>query len=606
MLTSEEEDETMSDRHLKHWPKNQPRHLSIPQTDLFHNVEVSARRYPSKPYLVFYDTLIGFGRFKDEVERLAGFLQQDCGVSKGDRVLLYTQNSPQYVIGYYAILRANAVVVPVNPMNLTLELCHFVADSGARVAILTQDLFDRIRPLVVGAPGGASEPSVQGIPQVPTGPGEAGATLAHVIVGAYSDYLEAPTDLKVPDLVAEARRPIDSPNVTLWSAALQAARRPGPVTVGPDDLSVMPYTSGTTGQPKGCMHTHRTVQYQTLATGQWVDAKSDSVALAVLPLFHVTGMQSSMNIPLYNGNTVILLPRWDRRVAAQCIERYKVTSWTCIPTMVVDFLADPEIGRFDLSSISRIGGGGAAMPAAVAQKLLDMGLTYVEGYGLSETIAATHINPPAGARKQCLGIPIMDVDSRVVDPETLAELPPDEIGEIVTHGPQVFKGYWRNPQADRDCFVQIDGKRFFRTGDLARCDADGYFYMVDRLKRMINASGFKVWPAEVESLMYQHPAVQEACVIAARDARRGETVKAIVVLREDCRGKVTEQELVDWCHDNMAAYKAPRIVSFVEALPKSGTGKIMWRALQESEQEREQERGQGQGSSASARGRVRG
>jgi fatty-acyl-CoA synthase len=396
-----------------------------------------------------------------------------------------------------------------------------------------------------------------------------------------------PTDLKLPDFVAEPRRAIDAPNTSAWSDALQARCRPGPVTVGPDDLSVMPYTSGTTGQPKGCMHTHRTVMYQTLATGQWVDAKSDSVALAVLPLFHVTGMQSSMNIPLYGGSTVILLPRWDRRVAAQCIERYKVTSWTCIPTMMVDFLADPEIDRFDLSSIARISGGGAAMPAAVAQKLLDMGLTYVEGYGLSETIAATHINPPANARKQCLGIPIMDVDSRVVDPETLAELPPDEIGEIVTHGPQVFKGYWRNPRADRDCFVQIDGKRFFRTGDLARCDEDGYFYMVDRLKRMINASGFKVWPAEVESLMYQHPAVQEACVIAARDPRRGETVKAVVVLREASRGNVSEQELRDWCHDNMAAYKAPRLIEFIEALPKSGTGKIMWRALQEQQREGE-------------------
>jgi fatty-acyl-CoA synthase len=294
-------------------------------------------------------------------------------------------------------------------------------------------------------------------------------------------------------------------------------------------------------------------------------------------------MQSSMNIPLYNGNTVVLLPRWDRRVAAHCIERYKVTSWTCIPTMMVDFLADPEIERFDLSSIARISGGGAAMPAAVAQKLLDMGLTYVEGYGLSETIAATHINPPARARKQCLGIPIMDVDSRVVDPETLAELPPNEIGEIVTHGPQLFKGYWQDPQADRDCFVQIDGKRFFRTGDLARCDEDGYFYMVDRLKRMINASGYKVWPAEVESLMYQHPAVQEACVIAARDAHRGETVKAVVVLREAYRGRVAEAELLDWCRHNMATYKAPRIVAFVDALPKSGTGKIMWRALQEQE-----------------------
>ena len=345
----------------------------------------------------------------------------------------------------------------------------------------------------------------------------------------------------------------------------------------------MPYTSGTTGQPKGCMHTHRTVMYQTLATGQWADAKSDSVALAVLPFFHVTGMQSSMNIPLYNGNTVILLPRWDREVAAQCIQRYKVTSWTCIPTMVVDFLANPALADYDLSSLARISGGGAAMPAAVAQKLLEMGLTYVEGYGLSETIAATHINPVAHARKQCLGIPIMDVDSRVVDPQTLVELPAGEIGEIVTHGPQVFKGYWRNPQADRDCFVEIDGKRFFRTGDLARVDEDGYFYMVDRLKRMINASGYKVWPAEVESLMYQHPAIQEACVIAARDARRGETVKAFVVLGQAHVGKVTEQDVIDWCHGHMAAYKSPRIVEFLDALPKSGTGKIMWRALQEAE-----------------------
>ncbi len=582
MLTSEEE-ETMSDRHLKYWPKNQPRHLSVPETDLFFNVEVSARRYPSKPFLVFYDTLVSFSRFKDEVERLAGYLQQACGVGKGDRVLLYTQNSPQYVIGYYAILRANAVVVPVNPMNLTLELRHFVADSGARVAILTQDLFERIRPLVAGAAGVTAATGDRRQGAAGEECGDEAATLSHVVVGAYSDYLEAATDLKVPEWVAAPRQPIAAPNVGLWSAALQSGCRPGPVTAGPDDLSVMPYTSGTTGQPKGCMHTHRTVMYQTLATGQWVDAKSDSVALAVLPLFHVTGMQSSMNIPLYHGNTVILLPRWDRRVAAQCIERYKVTSWTCIPTMVVDFLADPEIGRFDLSSIARISGGGAAMPAAVAQKLLDMGLTYVEGYGLSETIAATHVNPPAHARKQCLGIPIMDVDSRVVDPETLAELPPNEIGEIVTHGPQVFKGYWRNPQADRDCFVQIDGKRFFRTGDLARCDEDGYFYMVDRLKRMINASGFKVWPAEVESLMYQHPAVQEACVIAARDAHRGETVKAIVVLREPFRGKVGEQELLDWCREQMAAYKAPRIIAFADTLPKSGTGKIMWRALQEQE-----------------------
>lgn len=373
----------MSDRHLKYWPANLPRHLTIPQTDLFYNVEVSARRYPDKPYLVFYDTAVTFARFKDEAERLAGYLQHDCGVKKGDRVLLYAQNSPQFVLAYYAILRANAVVVPVNPMNLTRELQHYVDDSGAEVAIVAQELYDRIRPLI--RVDGRVDDGVDG--------GAVSGTLAHVIVGAYSDYLEVATDLEVPDVVAQPRRMIQDAGVSLWADALGRRRYPGPIAVGPDDLAVMPYTSGTTGQPKGCMHTHATVMYQTLATGQWVGTRSDSVALAVLPFFHVTGMQSSMNIPLYNGNTVILLARWNREVAAQCIERYRVTSWACIPTMVVDFLANPRLPQYDLSSITRISGGGAAMPAAVAQKLLDMGLTYIEGYGLSETIAATHINP---------------------------------------------------------------------------------------------------------------------------------------------------------------------------------------------------------------------
>jgi fatty-acyl-CoA synthase len=223
------------------------------------------------------------------------------------------------------------------------------------------------------------------------------------------------------------------------------------------------------------------------------------------------------------------------------------------------------------------------MPEAIAQKLLDMGITYVEGYGLSETIAPSHINPPDRPKKQCLGIPIFDTESMVVDPNSFKEVPPNEVGEIVTRGPQVFLGYWNNPEATRNAFVDIDGKQWFRTGDLGRVDEDGYFFMVDRLKRMINASGFKVWPAEVEALMYQHPAIQEACVIGVRDPHRGETVKAVVVIKEAQRGKVSEQDIIDWAHANMAAYKSPRIVEFVEALPKSGTGKVMWRALQEKE-----------------------
>src|SRR6202051_2961730 len=221
---------------------------------------------------------------------------------------------------------------------------------------------------------------------------------------------------------------------------LASGFQPGPLTAGPDDLCVMPYTSGTTGEPKGCMHTHRSAMHTLVASMRWFALTPELTFLAVAPFFHVTGMQGSMNGPLYNGNTVVLLPRWDRVVAAQCVQRYRIASWTAVPTMIQDFFLNPNIDRYDLSSIRKLSGGGAAMPAAVAQRLEDRGITYYEGYGLSETISPTHINPPGRPKQQCLGIPIYDVDSRVVDPVTLAELPTGEVGEIVTQGSQVFPG----------------------------------------------------------------------------------------------------------------------------------------------------------------------
>jgi fatty-acyl-CoA synthase len=549
----------MSDRHFKFWPSHAMHNLIAPATNVFYNAEVSARRYPDKPFLVFYDTAVSFADLVEEATRVAGFLENHCGVRKGDRVLLLMQNSPQFVIGYYGILRANAVVVPINPMNLTQEIRRYAQDAGASTIIVSQELYPRIEPLL----------------------GQ--TSLKSAIVAAYSDYLKQPTTLAVPEFISAPRLELAGAAVTLWRDVLASGMRPGPLTAGPDDLCVMPYTSGTTGVPKGCMHTHRSTMHTLVAGMRWFALQPEVTLMSVAPLFHVTGMQGGMNGPLYVGNTVVMLPRWDRNVAAQCVERYRISSWTAVPTMIQDFFANPDIAKYDLSSIRRLSGGGAAMPAAVAQRLLDMGVTYYEGYGLSETMAATHINPIDGAKKQCLGIPIYDVDSRVVDPATLQELPAGEVGEIVTHGPQVFLGYWNKPEDTAQALVEIDGKRFLRTGDLGRVDEDGYFFMVDRLKRMINASGFKVWPTEVESLMYQHPAILEACVIGIKDAHRGETVKAVVVLRPEWHGRVDAQQIIDWCRESMAAYKSPRIVDFVDALPKSGAGKIMWRELQDRE-----------------------
>jgi fatty-acyl-CoA synthase len=557
----------MSDRHFQFWPDHSRHHLDAPATNLFYNLEVSARRYPSKPGLIYYDTPIGFAEMHDEAQRIAGYLEQRCGVRPGDRVLLYLQNSPQFVIAYYGILRANAVVVPLNPMYLMQEFLRCARDAGATTAIVAQELYPRIEPLLDSR------------------------ALEQVIVATYSDYLREPTELAVPEFIAARRIGLSRPGVTLWADALASDLRPGPLSAGSDDLAVMPYTSGTTGEPKGCMHTHRSTMHTLVASMRWFTVQPEMTLLGVAPFFHVTGMQGSMNGPLYNGNTVVLLPRWDRLAAAQCVERYRVMSWTGVPTMFQDFFMNPNIERYDLSSIRRLSGGGAAMPAAVAQRLLQRGITFCEGYGLTETMAATHINPADRAKPQCLGIPIYDVDSRVIDPASGDELPAGEVGEIVTHGPQVFSGYWNKPQDSAQAFLEIDGKRFLRTGDLGRVDEDGYFFLVDRLKRMINASGFKVWPTEVESLMYQHPAVAEACVIGVSDAHRGETVKAFIVLRPEWKGRVGAQEIIDWCRENMAAFKVPRMVEFTEALPKSGSGKIQWRELQERERRAEAGRG---------------
>ncbi|MDH0382886.1 long-chain fatty acid--CoA ligase [Comamonas aquatica] len=556
--------------HFNHWPRRVPHTLTVPATSLWDNLETSARRYPDKAALLFFGNVTSYRELAQGAERLAAHLHAS-GVRKGDRVILLMQNLPQLVMAHFAILRANAVVVPVNPMNLAQELEHYITDGDVKVAITTADLGAEL---------------VKASNALPAGQG-----LQQVVVTQVGEYLPPENQREFVPEVWQAWLTMERPALTLnagevvsWKQALACTAAAPALAVGPQDLSVLPYTSGTTGLPKGCMHTHSSIMFNAIASAVWGSATSENVTLTVIPMFHITGMVSVMHCSIYVGATMVLMPRWDRELAGRLISQYKVTNWTNIPTMVIDLFASPNFQQFDLSSLTYIGGGGAAMPQAVAQRLLEAyGLRYQEGYGLTETAAPSHNNPPEHAKQQCLGIPFISTDARVVDPDTLQEMPVGEQGEIVVCGPQVFQGYWRNEAATRAVFVEIDGQRFFRTGDLGRVDEDGYFFITDRLKRMINASGFKVWPAEVEALMFRHPAIQEACVIAAKDAYRGETVKAVVVLRASHQGQETEESIIAWCRDNMAAYKVPRLVSFVDALPKSGSGKVMWRLLQEAE-----------------------
>ena len=557
--------------HYSFWPKRLPHQLTAPQTSLWMNLKISALRYPQKEAMVFMGSTWSYSQLQLEAEKIASALRK-MGVQKGDRVVLDMQNCPQLVITHFAILRLDAVVVPVNPMNRTEELKHYILDPDTKVAVTTADLAPEL-----AAASNALEKNKR---------------LQHILVTQFTDTFDAanvgPEELPVSWVnwlsTVHALPAIEDGQVHAWASALQSEVSLGPVTAQSEDLAVLPYTSGTTGLPKGCMHTHGTIMHNAMSSGLWANGTPENKCLCVVPMFHITGMVSVMHATIFMGATLILMPRWDRDLAGRLISKWKVTHWTNIPTMVIDLLGSPNMAQFDLSSLQNIGGGGAAMPEAVAQRLLDQfGLRYIEGYGLTETAAPSHTNPPDAPKKQCLGIPFMSVDSRVVDPETLKELPQGESGEIVMSGPQIFKGYWKRPEATASAFFERDGKSFFRSGDMGRIDEEGYFFMTDRLKRMINASGFKVWPAEVEALMFKHPAIQEACIISTKDAYRGESVKAVVVLRSTHKDQVSEQDIIDWCRDTMAVYKVPRVVEFIEALPKSGSGKVMWRALQEAE-----------------------
>jgi fatty-acyl-CoA synthase len=555
--------------HHTHWPARVPHALRVPVTSLWDNLAISAHRFPDKTALSFLGRDTSYAELSRQVEVLAARLAE-LGVARGDRVLLDMQNCPQLVVAHFAILRANAVVVPVNPMNRAHELAHYITDPDARVAIVTSDLAADM------AMASNSLPAAQG--------------LRHLIVTHYTDAFDPEQAGELPAswaswLLARPELPqLVGGMVQSWAQAMACASPAPAHVVGCDDMALLPYTSGTTGLPKGCIHPHRTIMHNVMAGALWGGGSVENINLCVVPMFHITGIVVLLHTSMYLGATMVIMPRWDRELAGQLISRHRVTQWTNIPTMVIDLLGSPNFDRFDLSSLQYIGGGGAGMPQAVAQRLFDLyGLRYVEGYGLTETAAPSHSNPPDRPKQQCLGVPYLSSDARVINPDTLAEVPVGESGEIIIHGPMVFEGYWKRPEATRDAFIEFEGKRYFRSGDMGRVDEEGYFFMTDRLKRMINASGFKVWPAEVESLMFRHPAIQEACVIAARDAYRGETVKAVVVLRAGQRGQVSEQDIIDWCRDNMAVYKAPRIVQFADSLPKSGSGKVMWRALQEAE-----------------------
>ncbi len=538
----------MQNRHFGAWPEGLPYSLPPSEHSVLHNLNRAVRTAPDRTAIWYYGRRITFGELITEVRNIAGFLRQRLGIRAGDRVAIYMQNAPQFVVAYYAILAANAVIVPVNPMCLRAELRYVVRDSGARAIIHGAELAEEVMAVRddCGKPG--------------------------LVQVRYRDY--ALDGWGFPEEFADVAVAAIG---TTWSDALTMECGAPVHDRRPEDWCIIPYSSGTTGRPKGCLHTHASVNAVIFGYSRWIGITPGSRILATLPLCHVTGMQNSMNLPILTRSTTYLMTRWNATLAAKLIQWERIEHWRSITTMMIDFLTLPGIDGVDVSSLKTIGGGGAQMPADIARKMSELvGLDYIEAYGLSETIAPTHINPPQAPKRQCLGIPIFGVDCRIVDPVTLDELEPNEPGEIVTHGPQVFQGYWQRPEETEAAFLTLDGKRFLRTGDIGYMDDDGYFFFIDRLKRVVNVSGFKVWPAEVEAILHGHPDVKEACIVGDPDPRTGEAVRAVIV---PGKNPLNADRLTDWCRRNMAAYKVPKRFEFRDRLPRSGTGKVLWKDL---------------------------
>jgi acyl-CoA synthetase (AMP-forming)/AMP-acid ligase II len=545
----------MPKKWLPSWPENLPRTLVFPEKTLPEFLSDHARQTPEKVAFNFYGREIPFLEFDQRTNQLAMALM-DFGLKKGDRVSLFLENSPQFVIGYFAILKAGGVVVAANPMFKEEELKYELMDAGARIIIAQDFLYPKVRKVRE----------------------EAG--LSHVILTSYRDTLPDSPSLPLhPSMQAPKERFPE----TLDLLEVMDSYRPEQVNIPinlREDLALLQYTSGTTGLPKGAMITHFSLMTNTVGSAVWNGVLEEDILLSILPFFHVTGMIHSMCRPVYTGTTNIMLARFDPETVLQAIHKYRCTLWSSITTMNVAIVNHPDVEKYDLRSLRVCGSGGAPVPKEILEKWRKIiGTELAEGYGLSETISQTHMNPYLRPRYGSIGLPQFGIDCRIVDVETGVDLPLDQEGELLIKGPTVMKGYWNRPEATAEALK--DG--WLYSGDIARMDEDGYFYIVGRKKELIKASGYSVFPAEVENFLYGHPAIKEVAVIGVPDPYRGENIKAVIVLKPEYENKVREEEIVAWCKSKMAAYKYPRIVEFVKELPKTASGKVLKRVLREKE-----------------------
>jgi len=522
----------------------------------------SAKKFPDHPALIFQGYTVTFRELDDMVGRFAAALK-DYGIKKGDSVAILLPNVIPCVVCYYAILKVGGIAVMNNPLYSDRELEHQFNDSGAKLLITLDLLGNRMIDL-----------------RSKTG-------IREIIYTSIGDYLPFPKNLLFPLVAKKKQLAADvkaAEKVYKWKAVLAAAGTGAPSpALSFEDSAMYQYTGGTTGVSKGVILTHANLSKQVQQLRGWFPAfnRGEEIMLSALPFFHVFGLSVAMNFSVFMGWGNVLVPKPQPEQLIETIDKFKPTFAPLVPTMYIGMLNHPTINNVDMTSIKGCFSGSAPLPIEVIKDFENKtGAIIVEGFGMTESTPVTHVNPFAAGKRKVgsIGVPISDTLCRIVDVEDgTTDVPVGETGELLIKGPQVMKGYWGRPEATAETIT--DG--WLHTGDIAKMDEDGYFYIVDRMKDMIISGGYNVYPRDIEEVFFEHPKVQEATAIGVPHPKRGEQVKVFVVLNEG--QTATQEELIEYCKDKLATYKLPTMIEFRDELPKTNVGKVLKKDLRAEE-----------------------
>jgi len=556
---------------LKYYPDGVPAEVEVPEISVPERFDQMADKYANKTALIFYGKKISYRELKELTNRFAAALA-DLGVAKGDTVALYLLNSPQYVIAYFGALKAGAKITPISPVYTSKEVKHQLTDSEARTVVCEDILYDNVE--------------------------RSGMELDTVILSNIGDFLPKLKKLFGKAAMSKAYQGHSAPTAEMMKQAglhsfsellKKYPPQPPDIKINPKtDLAALPYTGGTTGLPKAAMLTHYnmvSLQQQVMSFWPFFEEGNETV-MAFLPFFHIYGQVVLMLGGLTQGHTIVLFTTPDLDDILTAVERYQASAFYGVPTLYEYLKEHDKTDRVNWKRMKAIVCGADTLHESTIEGWeRRTGTKILEGYGMTETTAVSHTSPYQRPKSGSFGVPIPGEKAAIIGVEDNEFVPVGQEGELILSGANIMQGYWKRPEADSETFIEIDGQKWLRTGDLVRMDEEGYFFFFDRKRDLIKHKGYSVFARHVEEVLYSHPQVKAAGVVGVPDPKVGNIIKAYVVLQSEARGKISEEEIIAFCRENLAHYKVPGIVEFRGELPKTDVGKVSRRELREEVEE---------------------